>query len=140
MVDELRHFLLIIQEKTFTEAARKAHLSQPALTASIHRLEEHFGARLLHRGRAGATPTAAGVALVPRARAVLTALQDGERAVAEVEGLHAGEVRLGGGATVCTYYLPPILANFRAQAPGIMLRLREATTAEVMAALDAGEL
>lgn len=140
MVDELRHFLLIVEQRTFTEAARKAHLSQPALTASIRRLEDHFKARLLDRGRTGATPTAAGLALIPRAKAVLTALQEGERAVAEVEGLHAGEVRLGGGATVCTYYLPPILANFRAQAPGILLRLREATTAEVMAALDDGEL
>ena len=39
MLDELRHFILVTQHGTFTEAARRAHLTQPALTASIHRLE-----------------------------------------------------------------------------------------------------
>ena len=140
MIDELRHFLLIVERGTFTEAARHAHLSQPALTASIHRLETHFGARLLIRGTGGATPTAAGAALVPRARAVLAALADASRAVAEIEGLHAGVVRVGAGATACTYLLPTALAAFRAEHPGVHFLLREATTDEVLDALHAGEL
>src|SRR3954469_5816811 len=102
MLDELRHFLLVVEHGTFTEAARRSRLTQPALSASIRRLEEHFGARLLHRGRAGAEATAAGEALVPRARAVFAAISEAERAVREIEGLDAGEVRLGAGATVCT--------------------------------------
>jgi DNA-binding transcriptional LysR family regulator len=140
MIDELKHFLLIVERGTFTEAARHAHLSQPALTASIHRLETHFGARLLIRGTGGATPTAAGEALVPRARAVLAALADASRAVAEIEGLQAGTVRVGAGATACTYLLPPALAAFRAEHPGVHFLLREATTNEVLDALHAGDL
>ena len=140
MIEELRHFLLIVGLGTFTEAARRAHLSQPALTASIHRLEAQFGARLLQRGPGGAHPTAAGAALVSRARAALAALEDGRRAVAEIEGLHAGEVRLGAGATACTYLLPPTLAAFRAEHPGVRFLLREATPDEVLAALHAGDL
>lgn len=140
MIDELRHFLLIVEHGTFTEAARRAHLSQPALTASIRRLEGWFGARLFSRGPAGAAPTASGAALVPRARAAIAAVQDGRRAVAEIEGLHAGEVRLGAGATACTYLLPPALAAFRAEHPGVRFLLREAITDEVLDALHAGEL
>lgn len=140
MIDELRHFLLIVELGTFTEAARRAHLSQPALTASIHRLEALFQARLLERGPGGASPTAAGAALVSRARAALAALEDGRRAVAEIEGLHAGEVRIGGGATVCTYLLPATLAAFRAEHPGVRFLLREANADEVEAMLHAGEL
>ncbi|MCY0988679.1 LysR substrate-binding domain-containing protein [Nannocystis sp. ILAH1] len=140
MVDELRHFLLIIELGTFTEAARRAHLSQPALTASIQRLEGAFGARLLDRGPGGATPTAAGTALVTRARAVLAALDDAKRAVAEIEGLHAGEVRVGAGATACTYLLPPTLALYRAEHPGVRFLLREANTDEVLDALHRGDL
>src|SRR5687768_12187661 len=109
MMEELRHFLLILEHGTFTEAARHAHLSQPALTASIHRLEGELGARLLHRGPGGVSPTVAGEALVPRARAALAAVAEARRAIEEVQGLRAGEVRLGGGATVCTYLLPPVL-------------------------------
>lgn len=140
MFDELRHFLLIAEHGTFTEAARRTHLSQPALTASIRRLEDRMGARLLHRGPAGASLTAAGDALVPRARAALAAVEDGQRAVAEVAGLHAGEVRIGAGATACTYLLPPELAAFRQRHPGIRFLLREATTHEALEGLAAGDL
>lgn len=140
MIDELRHFLLIVELGTYTEAARHAHLSQPALTASIQRLEAEFGAKLLLRGPGGATPTASGQALVARARAALAAIADGRRAVAEIEGLHAGEVRVGAGATACTYLLPPALAAFRAEHPGVRFLLREATPDVVLDALHAGEL
>jgi DNA-binding transcriptional LysR family regulator len=140
MHDELRHFLLIVQHRTFTEAARHAHLSQPALTASIQRLEEFMHARLLHRGRDGASPTAAGQALLPRARAALAAVEDGRRAVAEVTGLHAGEVRIGAGATACTYLLPPTLVRFRALHPNVRFLLRETTTHEALSALHDGAL
>jgi DNA-binding transcriptional LysR family regulator len=138
--DELRHLLLIVEHGTFTEAARHAHLSQPALSASVRRLEEAFGARLLHRGRDGARLTAAGEALVPRVRASLAALADGRRAVAEVMGLHAGEVRLGAGTTATTYLLPPVLARYREEHPEIRYLLRETTTDEALAALERGEL
>ncbi|HJL03642.1 MAG TPA: LysR family transcriptional regulator [Polyangiaceae bacterium LLY-WYZ-15_(1-7)] len=140
MLDELRHFLLVVEHGTFTEAARRAHLSQPALTAAMQRLESAFGAPLLHRSRRGATPTAAGAALVPRARAALAAVEDGRRAVAEIAGLHAGEVRLGAGATACTYLLPKLLAAFRDEHPGLHYLLRETTTQEALDALQEGAI
>lgn len=140
MLDELRHFVLIAEHGTFTEAARQAHLSQPALTASIRRLEEYVGAPLLYRGRSGSVLTAAGQALLSRARAALAAVEDGRRAVAEIAGLQAGTVTVGAGATACTYLLPPLLARFRRRYPGIRLRLREAFTEQVMSDLDAGEI
>lgn len=140
MYDELRHLLLIVEHGTFTEAARRAHLSQPALSASVRRLEEAMGARLLHRGRDGARLTAAGEALLPSARASLAALEDGRRAVAEVTGLHAGQVRLGAGTTATTYLLPPVIAHYREQHPGIRFFLRETTTDEALEGLERGEL
>lgn len=140
MLNELRHFLLIVKHGTFTEAARRAHLSQPALTAAIRRLEHDMGAALLHRSRTGAELTAAGQALVPRARAALAAVEDGRRAVAEVLGLERGEVRIGAGATACTYLLPKALAAFRRKHPKVRFRLREAFTSEMQNALADGEI
>lgn len=140
MLDGLHHFLLIVEHGTFTAAARAAHLSQPALTASIQRLEEAHGARLLDRGRRGASPTAAGRALIPRARAALSAVAEGKRAVREVLDLERGEVRIAAGATACTYLLPPTLAEFRRAYPGVRFWLRETTTEEALTAIDAGEI
>ena len=140
MLEPLRHFALVAQHGTFTAAARHAHVTQPALTASIQRLEAQMGARLFDRGPLGATLTAAGVALLPRARAAIAAVEEGRRAVAEVMGLAAGSVRVGAGATVCTYYLPRTLARFRARHPNVQIRLREATPNDLIDALEAGDL
>lgn len=140
MLEALRHFTLVAQHGTLTAAARHAHLTQPALTASIQRLEAQLGGKLLVRGPAGASLTAAGEALLPRARAALAAVEEARRAVAEVMGLAAGSVRLGAGATVCTYYLPRTLARFRAKHPGVQLLLREADSDRLLDALEAGDL
>lgn len=140
MLRELEHFVVIAQVGTFTEAARRIHLSQPALTASVQRLEQAVGATLLVRGRQGAELTAAGAAFLPKAQAALAAFRDGQRAVAELQGLSTGQVRLGGGATSCTYLLPPLLAKFRRQRPAITLSLREGYTAELEQAVEDGSL
>jgi DNA-binding transcriptional LysR family regulator len=152
MFDELRAFLLVTEEGTFRGASRAAHLSQPAMSAAIQRLELALGARLFDRGpgirarRAGAeitggtSLTAAGHALLPHARAALAAVEDGRRAVREVEGLEAGEARIGGGASACTYLLPDVVARFRALHPQVRLVLREATSDALLAQLAAGDL
>lgn len=140
MLEPLRHLVLVAQHGTFTAAARHAHVTQPALTASIQRLEAQMGGKLFDRGPGGATLTAAGSALLPRARAALAAVEDGRRAVAEVMGLTVGSVRLGAGATVCTYYLPRTLAKFRTRHPGVQIHLREASQDDLLDALEAGDL
>lgn len=140
MIDEMRHFVLISELGTFTRAAVSAHLTQPALSASIRRLEDHMGARLLHRDRRGASLTAAGEALLPHARAAIGALEAGRRAVSQIEGLEAGEVRLAAGATACTYLLPEILIHFRRAHPQVRFSLRETTSTEAVDALFGGEI
>jgi DNA-binding transcriptional LysR family regulator len=140
MLDRLHYFVLVAEHQSFTHAARRAHVSQPALTAGIAKLEMELGARLLDRGPGGASLRAEGRALLPRARAALAAVEDGRRAVREVAGLEAGEVRIGGGATACSYFLPPVLAAFRAAHPSVRLTLREMTSAAVLDDLLAGAL
>jgi DNA-binding transcriptional LysR family regulator len=140
MIESLRHFLLIADQGTFTAAARHAHLSQPALTASIRRLEDQLDARLFDRGRHGATLTAAGRALLPHARATVVALQEGAAAVSRLTSLEAGEVRIGGGSTACTYLLPPVLSTFRKKHPKVAIYLRESPEEESVDAFERGDL
>jgi DNA-binding transcriptional LysR family regulator len=140
MYDAFRHLLLIVEHGTFTAAARAAHLSQPALSASVARLEEQLGASLLDRGRHGARLTAAGTALLPHARAALAAVADGRSAVAEVVGLRRGQVTVGTGATVATYLLPAFLAAFRQRHPSITIALRELPSALIADSLERGDI
>jgi len=140
MLDELRYFVAIVEAGTYRRAAQRLHLTQPALSAAIARLESNVGARVLDRGRRGASVTEAGRALLPHARAALAAVEAGARAVAEIEGLRDGEVRLAAGATACTYLLPSILARYREQYPGIRFLLRESSTDEALESLHAGDI
>lgn len=140
MMDDLKHLLLIAERGSFTRAARVAHLTQPALSVSIQRLEQAFGARLLDRGRHGAALTPAGHEVASRARVALAAIEDARRAVAELAGLEKGVVRIGAGATTATYLLPPLLARYRKQHPGVRIVLKELTRAEASDQLERGEL
>lgn len=140
MITELQAFLHVVEEGSFTAAARRSGLSQPALSAAIARLEADHGARLFERLPRGARPSQAGLALLPHARATLASLAAGRRAVAEVSGLAVGEVRLGAGATACTCLLPAALREFRRRHPGLGLRVRELLTPEVPGEVAAGAL
>ncbi len=140
MLSELRAFLFVVETGSFTGAARRAHLSQPALSAAIQRLEADHGARLFERLPRGARLTAAGEALLPHARATLASVDAGRRAVLELQGLVRGEVRVGGGATACTCLLPPVLRAFRARYPQLRLRVRELLTPRVPGEVAAGAL
>lgn len=140
MLDSLRHFALIVEHGTFREAARHAHLTQPALTASIQRLEAELGVRVLERGRAGARPTAAGAALLPHALSGIAELERGRRAAREAEGIEASEVRLAAGATVSTYVLPRIVARFCRAHPAASLHLRELPSDEASTAFERGQV
>jgi DNA-binding transcriptional LysR family regulator len=136
MLEPLRHFALIVEHGTFREAARHAHLTQPALTASIQRLEAEVGTRLLERGRMGARPTPSGTALLVHARAALAEVEQGKRAALVAAGIEASEVRLAAGATVSTYVLPEVVARFRRAHPKAALHLRELPTSEATAAFE----
>ncbi len=139
MFDLLRTLVFVAEEGTVTAAARRAHVTQPALTSALKRLESLVGATLVVRSRPRVALTAAGAALLPHARAALASVRDGLRAVEEVSGLAAGEVRVGAGATACAYFLPPILAEFRRLYPRVAIVLREATQPELALGLAAGE-
>lgn len=140
MLDSLRHFLLVAEHGSFTQAARRAGLSQPALTASIRRLEETLEIRVLERGRFGARLTPAGSQLIPHARAGIVAIEEGLRSMRALVHLEAGRVTLGAGSTACTYHLPQSLLQFRRRYPHILLVLRELPEADAIAALERGEL
>lgn len=138
MLDSLRHFALIVEHGTFREAARHAHLTQPALTASIQRLEADIGTPVLSRGRLGARPTPAGLALLPHTRTALASIEQGRRAALEAAGVEASSVRLAAGAAVSTYLLPALVARFRAKSPNARLFLHELISDEAERAQRSG--
>lgn len=123
-----------------TRAAEALHLTQPAVSGQLARLEAELGTRLFDRTPRGMALTPAGQAFRVHVEAALERLEDGRRALSELRGLERGALRLGGGATATTYLLPPLLGRFHARYPGIRLFLREQGSRAVVEAVVSGEL
>lgn len=136
----LRQFIALARTGHMTRAARSLGLTQPALSASLRKLEAETGAPLVHRTGRGLELTEAGRTFLKYAEEAVRRADDGVRAVRELVGLHAGSIRVGGGATVTTYLLPRVVSAVRAAHPGLRFSIREAGSSAVAAAVSSGEL
>jgi len=136
----LRSFLAVAREGHMTRAARHLHLSQPAVSAQIARLEEELGTSLFHRGPRGMELTAAGALFQRYVERAVVWLEDGRDAVDALQGLGRGTLSVGGGETATTYLLPPLLREFHEHYPGVRLYVREQGSTAVVDALLAGSL
>lgn len=137
---QLRHFVAVVTEGTFTAAARSELIVQSALSTSIRNLERELGADLFDRTGRRVVLTEAGRALLPQARALLAGADAARDAVAAVAGLAAGRVSIGTIQTLTCVDLPAELALFHRRWPGIQVSVRDAPVDELYAGLRAGEL
>jgi DNA-binding transcriptional LysR family regulator len=137
---ELRAFVTLAEHLHFGRAAERLHLTQPALSKQIRRLEDVIGGPLLVRGYRDVRLTAAGEALLPRARSLMresSAALDVARRAARGE---VGVLRIGFGIASIQQLLPDALQRFRASAPNVEFRLRDMATPEQIAAIRRGDI
>ena len=131
-LDQLRRFADVVELGSFSAAADRAGISQPAVSLAVRQLEKRLGSRLVERVGRRARPTAAGSELMLHAARiddVVTAMLDG---MARHASGAVGRVRLGTGATACIYLLPPILRGLRQRLPSIEITVSTGNTADVV--------
>jgi DNA-binding transcriptional LysR family regulator len=135
----LSTFLAVLEAGRISAAAKAIHLSQPAVTAQIRKLEDAVGAALFVRSVHGVTPTDAGEKLAGYARSVRSLL---ERAVAEVSSVDdaGGPLVLAASTTIAAHVLPPLLAQFRAAHRGVGLEVHVGNTEHVVGEVRAGRV
>ncbi|MDJ1133096.1 LysR family transcriptional regulator [Streptomyces iconiensis] len=126
-VRQLAYLLAVVDEGSFTAAAQRLHLSQPALSRQVRELEQHIGGALLERRRGGLVPTATGRAFLPEARAVVAAAERAMRVARDSLGLEGGTLELATLATLASGRLLPALSEWRRLHPHVRTRLREFT-------------
>jgi len=130
-------FLAVLDHGRISGAARAVHLSQPAVTARIQRLEDSLGTPLLTRSVRGVAPTAAGLRIAQCGRDLQRLLDE---AVAEIAGTsqNSGSLELMASTTVAAHVLPPLLARFQRHHPQVLLRLDVGNTEDVVEAVRSG--
>ena len=132
-------FLTVLDAGRISAAAKTLHLSQPAVTAQIRRLEDAIGAALFLRSARGVTPTEAGLRLAVHARAIHKLLDEALADVAGVEEL-GGALVVAASTTIAAHLLPPLLAQFRSAQPDLPLRVHVGNTEQVVDEVRAGRI
>ncbi|WP_105974564.1 LysR family transcriptional regulator [Streptomyces geranii] len=135
---QLEYFVAVAEERNFTRAAERVHISQSGVSAQIRRLEHELGAELFDRSGRTATLTVAGKAALEHARAALAAAGAVGQAVGEVTGLIRGRLTVGMvvGCTVTPLFVA--LAGFHRAHPGVELALLEDNSDRLVEKVRAG--
>lgn len=121
---QLQHFVAVAEERQFTRAARRVNIVQSALSTSIRALETELEAPLFARSTREVRLTSVGEVFLDKVRLALEAVRDARSAVAAVQGLKRGTLKIGTVQSLPAFLdLPSLLARFHARHPGIEIRL-----------------
>src|SRR5579859_2290256 len=138
--DQLDTFAAVVELGSFSAAAARLNLTQPAISFQIRQLERRLGLRLIERLGRRVQPTPAGVELLPYIRRIDEAAASAIEAMAyRTQGI-VGRVRLGTGATACIYLLPPLLSDLRRRFPLLQILVRTGNSPEILRALEDNSL
>jgi len=139
-VRQLECLVAVSKHLNFRAAARDCHISQPALSAQIARLEEILGVTLFERNRRRVLLTPVGEVVMERAKKLLADLDDLDVVARAHADPLAGQLRLGVIPTIAPYLMPRVLPTLRAVCPNLELLLREEQTARSLELLGEGKL
>jgi len=131
----LRYFLALAEELHFGRAAKRLAISQPPLSLNIQQLEASVGAQLFVRNSREVRLTAAGEALVPKARALLDQAVDVARHVRDVQQGLVGHLHIGFVGAMLYRGLPQMLREFQLAHPSLQVSLQELSSQDQLMAL-----
>ncbi len=121
----IRHVLSLAKHRNFARAADALHISQPALSRSIARLEAALGVLLFDRTREGVVPTDYGRVLIERGGAIMNGAQELRREIGLMQGVEVGELSVAIGPFPHAISAGVALAKFMAAYPNVHVRLEQ---------------
>jgi DNA-binding transcriptional LysR family regulator len=130
-LQQLRLFEAVARHSSFTRAAEEIHLSQPAVSIQVKRLEENVGLALFEQVGKRLSLTDAGRELYAASKDVLGRLVELEGAIDALRGEVAGTLRVT-AVTSAKYFLPHLLGAFIRRYPGVEPRLKVANRANLL--------
>jgi DNA-binding transcriptional LysR family regulator len=140
---ELRHlqyFRAVAEELSFSRAARRLHVAQPALSRAVKQLESSVGAQLLERTRHHVRLTPAGAVLLAETAVLFQQLDDSIRRVRRTAAGEEGELRLGYIGPPTTPFLGKLLGEYQRRYPLVAIHLEERTPERVWEMVAKGRL
>jgi LysR family transcriptional regulator, carnitine catabolism transcriptional activator len=137
---ELDVFLTLAETLSFRRTAEQVHLSQPAVSSVLGRLEDTLGVRLFDRTTRQVQLTSAGLVFVEQARLLRVQADEAVRAVRNVAELRVGQVVLAALPSLAATVVPLAFARFSAQFPGVGLQLVDTLSGPAFDMVRAGQV
>ena len=123
---EIRYFIALSRARNFTKAAGDCHVSQPALTRAIRKMEEELGGLLFSRERNNTHLTALGRLIEPHLTEIAARAGEARKTAARFLKLEKANLSIGVMCTIAPVQFVSFLGRFRAENPGIDVTLLEA--------------
>ncbi len=117
----LEAFIAVAETGSFSSAAERVHVTQPAISKRIAQLEEHLGCRLFDRISRTVHLTEAGRALLPRAQRIQQEITETRQAIHDLSGEVSGNLRIAISHHIGLHRLPPVLKRFAGLNPEVSL-------------------
>lgn len=129
---KLEIFVAVVRAGSFSGAASRLYMTQPAVSQHMQDLEASLGTALFTRGRRGVTLTPAGETLYDYTQRILRLVAEAENAVTDVENLREGQISIGATPGVSVYLLPEWIQAFRERYPNLNVTLQTNVTTQIV--------
>ena len=136
----LRYFQAVAEELSFSKAARRLRIAQPALSRAVQEVEAELGCQLMDRDRRSVRLTPAGAALLQETGLLLDRLEESLRRVRRAASGEDGELRLGYIGPPTRPFLGRLLLEYRRRFPRVTVILEERTPERVWEMVSKGRL
>ncbi len=138
MFQGMEYIYTVYQEKSFSKAARKLFISQPSLSATVKRIEEHIGYPIFDRSTKPLTLTEFGKRYISSVEQIISVEHEFSSFMNDWGGLKTGKLVLGGSSLFSSWVLPPLIGSFTRQFPMVKVELMEENTSELKLLLQNG--
>lgn len=136
----LRYFAAVAQYLNYSEASRRLHVAQPAISQTILDLEDELGVKLLLRTKRSVQLTAAGTTFLREAGEILRRANEARRLAQRAARGEVGSLGIGFFGTASAPILPALVQTCRRKFPDVELRLYELNPDQQLAAFDDGRI
>lgn len=131
MLNEMKYVYAVYQERSFSKAAKKLYISQPALSNMVRKAEKKIGAAIFDRSTIPLTVTKEGAHYIKAIEEIMFIQRNMKAYFDDLELLNTGTLSLGGSSYFCSFVFPELIGKFKKRYPNITIDLQEGNVKEL---------
>ncbi|WP_125140169.1 LysR family transcriptional regulator [Clostridium transplantifaecale] len=136
MLNEMKYVYAVYQEKSFSKAARKLQVSQPALSKMVRKAEKDIGIVIFDRSTIPITVTKEGDYYIKSIEDIMFIQRNIKSYFMDLKELNTGSLSLGGSSFFCSFVFPGLIGRFREKYPNVVIDLMEGNIGELREGLE----